>query len=164
MTSAECRREADVLSMARSGREDEELTRHVAGCVVCRDVLTIANLARDAYVETYHDAELPSAAQVWWRASVRARADAAETASRPLTWIHGLAAACAAGLAAVAISAVWPAWRGTLEDLAFQASNIDIAAAAEVVAGIARQSAPLLVAAACLVVAPIALYFALSDK
>ncbi|HEY6843311.1 MAG TPA: hypothetical protein VI391_04030 [Thermoanaerobaculia bacterium] len=43
-------------------------------------------------------AEPPSSARVWWRAQMRARQEAAQAANQPLTIVHAVAIACAAGL------------------------------------------------------------------
>lgn len=58
-------------------------------------------------------AEPPSSARVWWRAQMRARQEAAQAASRPLTIVHAIAIACAAGLLG-GVGTIAIAWlRGT---------------------------------------------------
>ena len=97
---------------------------------------------------------------------MRARAEAAETATLPMTWILAVAAACAVGLGAVAVGAAWPTVHQAIEEMAWWLSrtDLDAPAVAELVRATMRPSAPLLLAAACLVLAPIALYFGLSDE
>jgi hypothetical protein len=46
----------------------------------------------------HFDGEPPSSARVWWRAQMRARQEAAQAASRPLTFVHAVAIACGVGL------------------------------------------------------------------
>lgn len=54
----------------------------------------IAAEASSAAVE----AQPPSSAIVWWRAQTRARQEAAQIAERPITIVHALSIAAAAGL------------------------------------------------------------------
>ena len=51
---------------------------------------------------------MPSAGAVWWRATIRARAEAARAAGQPITLLQGIAAATAVGLF-VALAGAW--WR-----------------------------------------------------
>jgi hypothetical protein len=112
------------------------------------------------------EARLPAAGQVWWRAAMRTRLEATQAAARPITWIHGLTVASAAGLACAAVGVAWPslwqtvAWIGTR----VSAFEPDATAMAAVVGTTALRSLPFAIAiAVCLVLAPIALYFALAD-
>lgn len=170
MRLVECPREQEVLLAARdrvwSDVRDAELTTHIEQCEICRDLVTIASLAREQYVEMHREAQVPSAGQVWWRAAVRARAEAAEAATRPMTWIHGVAAACAVGLAAVAIGAAWPSVSQAFQEGTWwlSAVQVDLSSVTAAAAAIVRPSIPLLLAGTFLVLAPIALYFALSDE
>lgn len=59
------------------------------------------------------DAEPPSSARVWWRAQMRARQDAAQTANRALTVVHAVAIACGAGLLLGAGTIAFAWLRGT---------------------------------------------------
>jgi hypothetical protein len=59
------------------------------------------------------EATPPSGAIVWWRAQVRARQEAARAADRPITIVHGLAIACAAGLALSLIGGAIAGVRGS---------------------------------------------------
>jgi hypothetical protein len=164
-----CDREHDVVAAVLGRRwecVDDELQRHAAECETCGDVVSIASLLSREQERARHDVRVPAAGQIWWRAAVRARLEAAEAAARPLTWLHGIAAACAVGLAGALIGMAWPsvqamaAWV-TSRALGGDSQVIDVAAA---VAGAIQRSLPLaFVVAACIVLAPVALYFALSD-
>jgi hypothetical protein len=61
----------------------------------------------------HREATPPSSAIVWWRAQLRARQEAAQTAGRPITVVHGLAIACAAGLALSLIGTAIAGVRGS---------------------------------------------------
>ncbi|MGE3402878.1 MAG: hypothetical protein AB7K63_09845 [Vicinamibacterales bacterium] len=94
------------------------------------------------------EARVPAPGQVWWRAAMRSRAEAARAAERPLTWSQGLAAACAVGLAAAAAGAAWPRILTVVSMLGEGARWLVPAAAAIVM---------------CAAIVPFALYLALSD-
>ena len=49
---------------------------------------------RDA---AWREARVPTSGQVWWRATMRRRAEATAAAARPISLLQGLAGACAAG-------------------------------------------------------------------
>ena len=167
MSPKECRREQEVLSAARlrGWREtcNEELKRHIEQCEICGDLVTVSEVMREDHDLILRDLQLPGAGQVWWRAAVRARAEAADTAVRPLTWAHGIAGACAVGLSIAAVGIAWPTVWEWASSLAWRVDPNGTMVADLVAA--ARTRLPLLLTvAACLVLAPIALYFALSDE
>ena len=67
----------------------------------------IAQTLRDDYLDACHDAPIPSAGLVWWRANLRARAENAQKVERPLSVTHGVIGASIAGAACAAVGAVW---------------------------------------------------------
>lgn len=94
------------------------------------------------------EARVPAPGQVWWRAAMRSRAEAARAAERPLAWSQGLAAACAVGLAVAGAGVAWP----------------QVVSAALLVAEGGRWLVPVAVGVvACVAVVPFAVYLALSD-
>ena len=135
----ECPRETDVLDALASKRwphrVDRDLVDHVASCGICADVLTVAAAIRED-----HDAI--------WQEAIR-------EASRPLTFAY----VAAASVALVLMAAVgWFAWP-TIHDFA---ASIVTTPKAEFASPL---TLPLLVAlGAFLIVAPVALYFVLSDE
>ncbi len=170
MTPLECPREAEVLSAVLARRWphgcDDELRVHAARCAVCDELAAVAGVLREDHDAAGREARLPAAGQVWWRAAVRARLEAAQAAARPITWIHGLTGASAAGLVCAALGVAWPslrqalAWTGTR----ISAFESDATAMAALLGDTVMRSLPVAIAiAACLMLAPIALYFALSD-
>ena len=77
-------------------------------CPVCADVALVARVLRDERHEAWRDAHVPAAGHVWWRATIRARAESARAAARPITLAQGLGGACAAGVCAALIGLTWP--------------------------------------------------------
>ncbi len=102
MKPIECEFEGDALSAALQSRwpeqTDDLLRAHVAECLICSDVVTIASAVDDAREEMRARAIVPDSGQVWWRAQLRARREAAESAGRPITAAQLIAFACAVGL------------------------------------------------------------------
>ena len=146
----ECFREPDVVDAVRSGewpaRCEPALREHVASCEVCAETLAVA-LAFQEDTGSVEAPHLPTAAHVWWRAGIRARQEAAQTAERPMTIVEGVAAASGVGLAAAAIAIGWSVVSPGLKEIG-ALPMIGLAAG-----GIA----------AAVVLVPIALYFALTD-
>ena len=144
-----CPREGDVLDALASARwperVDVELSQHVASCAVCRDVVTVAAAMRDDHDTAWHEANVPSSGQMWWRAEMRARQEAIRDAARPVTVAQGVAAVLAL---VVVVAAGWIAW--------------------PTIQGLIATPPPFLLPLAIgllalLVVTPVALYFVLSD-
>jgi hypothetical protein len=170
MNRMECPREQEVVSASRVvGWQDtcsDELKKHVSDCETCRDLVSVIGILREDHALAGRDMQLPLAGQVWWRAAVRARAEASNAAVRPLTWVHGIAAACVIGLIAGSIHYAWrfvPDARDWVSSIALR-----IAPAAPMVADLvdaAQARLPLIVVVtASLILMPVALYFALRDE
>src|SRR6185295_10024077 len=83
---------------------------HAAECDICRDVVTVAVAIREDDFCARHEinaARLPSAGLVWWRATIRARAEATRVAERPMTVAQGIAGAATVGLACGLAGVAW---------------------------------------------------------
>ena len=110
---AECRHEAELVAAVTSGRwpaaVDPTMREHVASCAVCSDVLQVAEAMTALEQETLADTRLPAAGQVWWRAQIRARHEAAAVAARPVMVAQALGGAAAVGLIAAVVSWKWAA-------------------------------------------------------
>ena len=157
----QCPRESDVLDALASARwphrVDDELAKHVAGCAVCRDVLTVASAIEADSDAAWHEANVPSSGQVWWRLEMRTRQDAIREASRPVTVAQGVAAVLALVVALVAGWFTWPSLHGL-----FAAASGNSPAASVFTS---PMFIPLAIAmGALLVVAPVAIYVVLSEK
>jgi hypothetical protein len=165
MTSA-CPRELEVVTALVERRYDSDaLTVHAEACAACREVVLVMRVMVEDREDARRDVRVPAAGQVWWRAAVRARLEAVHAAARPLTWLHGAAGAAACGLLVAAIGVSWPLLREAVTWLFAQTLvNSPLGETALRMTGALQQTiAIVLVAAACLVLAPLALYFALSD-
>ena len=167
MTAMDCPREPELVAAVLTGRVlAEELHMHAESCEVCREVLTAVTLLRGDRELTRGDLPVPAAGQVWWRAAVRARLEATHAAARPLTWAQAVAGASAAGLAAGALTLAWPTVEGITGWIAARAWSLSPAPqeVATLVTSAMQRSLPFAIAAAAaLVLAPLALYLALSD-
>jgi hypothetical protein len=163
----DCVREAEVVAavLARRLNHSIDLSAHVTACHACRETATIAQVLTDDRQASFRDVQVPAAGQVWWRAAIRARLDATHAAARPLTWAHGVAGACAAGLGAGILTMAWPTVSGFGDWLIGRAGVLgpDAIAATEVAATMLQRMVPVGVAAAFVLLAPIAIYFALSE-
>lgn len=122
MRPYECGSEADVLQAVVDGHWPDQCDRglraHVAGCAVCRDLVTVAPLIDADRLALERVASVPAAGTVWYRAQLRMRADAQQQAVRPVHLTAALAAACTFGLLAGALTLGREWVRGMLAQLA----------------------------------------------
>ena len=168
MNSFDCAHEDRVVSAVLSGTwpsHDEELVAHVQHCEICREVVEVSVVLRADHDQARREVQVPVAGQVWWRSAVRARRESTEAATRPMTWLHGVTAAIALGIMLAVIGMAWPAvmtgaaW--TREVALPLIANGEVSGA---VGGVLRQSVMVAaLAAGCLLIAPVLLYFALSN-
>ena len=167
-TLIECPREADLVEAIAFGRWPErcgDLATHVAACEICADLVDVALALHDDRATLCREAQPPSSGMVWWRATIRARAEATRTATQPISVLQGIAGACAAGAAAGLVTIAWHSmhWMEWIGELAarLESRRADIASASTFATG---HGLPILVAvAAGLVLAPLALYITLAD-
>jgi hypothetical protein len=166
----DCAREQDLLEVLAAGRWPDfcagELRAHVDGCGSCTDLLAVALPLLQEQELALRDAHIPSSAVVWWRAQMRARREAVQAATSPITLVQGVALACAVGLvggmATFAQPAVraWLAWAGTII-AGLDPRTIDVA---RLQALAPAGMLPFVALAVCLLIAPIAIYFAVGDE
>ena len=169
MKVSACSREDEMVAAVLSGawpdRCDQALTVHAGDCAICGEVASVVTLLRADHEDARRHVQVPAAGQVWWRAAIRARLEAAHASTQPITWLHGVTGAVALGLMLAAVGVVWPSIGAAAEWIRTLAVSISPqAGVADVVLGALRQS--FIVAAAagvCLILAPLVLYFALSD-
>ena len=109
MSAMECDREIEIVEAVTCGRwpagVDEELRLHAPTCAVCTDVIQVSLALTQERSDALLAARVPSAGLVWWRAEMRARRDAVETATRPMKIVEWTALACV--LAALAGFLYW---------------------------------------------------------
>jgi hypothetical protein len=171
VATSDCVHEAPIVETIVSGRWplacDPALVAHAAVCPLCRDLTTTAVALHDDAASARLEARVrvPSAAIVWWRATIRARTEAARVAERPITMVQGAAGACAVGLACGVVGAAWQSldWFRRLGDVISDVGphRLDITAASAL---ILQHALPLVLGlGACLLIAPLALYLVLSE-
>ena len=112
MNRRTCPLEDDVLASVTAGewpdRASMALRAHVGQCASCADLAVVGGLLRSDHDVALSEADVPSSGQVWWRAQVRARAEAQRAAARPLFIAQAVAAAALLGLLAAVVSWLWP--------------------------------------------------------
>lgn len=154
-----------VMAGPWPGHADPALVAHADTCEVCGEVALIAALIHDDHERSRYDAHVPAAGQVWWRSAIRARLESTESAMRPMTWLHAVTGAIAIGALLAMLTVAWPLLP-PLRDRVWAVAltmfpNADVASA---LASGLRQTATLgVIGAAILVLAPLVVYFALSD-
>jgi hypothetical protein len=166
----DCDREEDVLDALTSGRwperVDRELLSHVANCSICSDVVDVASAVLEVRANEPVEARIPSSAVMWWRAQMRARQEAAREAARPITVAQVVASIAAIVLMIVALVALSPWLIDSLGGWLAVASSGDgsdvaVLQAPRLMAG--GWIVPALMIGVWLVLAPVAIYFAVAD-
>jgi hypothetical protein len=170
MNRIECTHEPVVVEAVMSGawpeRADAALVAHADGCDVCGEVALIATLIHDDSERSRYEVHVPAAGQMWWRSAIRARLESTQSAVRPISWLHAITGAIAIGVLLAILTVTWP-FLSPMADRAWIVvagffPNADVASA---LASGLRLSAMLgLLAAALLLLAPLAVYFALSRE
>lgn len=167
MHNAGCAREPELLEALQCGRWPETteaaLRTHVEECADCADLLAVAAPLLDEHQALMREAAVPSSAIAWWRAQMRSRREAAQTAAQPITFVQGITFACVAGLLATALGLFVPTFRsafGRVADAAGSWSALPLPADP-----LAHPIALAAVAALglCAIVLPVALYFTLRE-
>ena len=158
-----CPREQEIVDFAVSGCSSDESERalraHAAQCGACAEALELARLLRDDQRMLCEDAPVPSVGVVWWRATMRARAEAARTAGQPITLLQGIAAATVVGLF-VGLAGAW--WRSILGGAWLERAGDLVSRSAAIPATLGLLL--VLALAACLIVGPVAVYLATADE
>ena len=179
MTRIDCLREDNVIAVVLSraihgpgGDLDhwldacgEDVRTHVGACEVCRAGVEVAVQLRAEGSAASREVHVPSSGQVWWRAAIRARADVAHEVERPLTWVHGLAGACAAGLIAAVGNSAWPSVERAIAWLGSRSWSVPapaFEAAGPTIDMLQRVLPHALLATGCVILVPLAIYLATS--
>ena len=164
----ECVRESEVVSAVLMGawpdRCDEALVAHASHA---RSVAKWrpSRLIREASEHDRRDAPVPVAGQVWWRAAVRARLEASHAATQPMTWLHGITAALFIGVMLAVGGMAWPSIISGFDTAKTVGATLLTSEAATAMAGPLQTTLLIALAAgAVLVIAPLAIYLALSDE
>jgi hypothetical protein len=158
MIDIECPHEEDVAAAVAVGSWpggcDTKLTEHAASCAICADIVVVAAAFRADAHRACAEARVPAAGLVWWRARLRAVHEEAESAGRPIGYLHALAGAVAAGLFLALGGLLWPVLRG----------SFDLTDVAGGIVDMGRLWVPLGIAVgAWLVLAPVLMWLVLSE-
>jgi len=176
MKAPECPREQDVINAIVTGRWpdrcDESLSAHAAECAICEELVEVTSVLRLDREGLHEEMSLPSAGQVWWRAAVRARLEASQRVARPFSWLFGVSVACAVGLTFAVVQLLWSpmqlAWGSSSSGVWASWFDFEFSRLLLALTNLGPLATTgvfvLLGAAACLLLAPLALYFALSDE
>ena len=145
-----CARESEVLAIVRAGQWpdccDAELQSHVLDCPPCSEAAAVAAAMLADNEAAMKTATVPPSGVVWWRAQRRVRQEATSTAMRAATAVQALTVAAAV----VVLTAIVGAAALTIDWSSLVARGSDVV----------RFTLPfVLVTAACLMLAPVALYF-----
>lgn len=170
MGPVECAHEQDVLDAIAAGRWparcDDALRAHVAACRLCADLAAVAAPLRTAGDQLWEAAHVPSAGTVWWRAQVRARREAAREAARPVA-VAGALGYAVALLLLGGLAWLSAPWLAGLTSLLPELPSIDLPALGAVPlpesSDLERWRWVIGAAAAWLIIAPLAIYFALLE-
>jgi hypothetical protein len=170
--TVDCCREDDVLDALTSGRwpdrADAGLRSHVATCAICADVIDVASAVLQVRDDEPVGMRIPSSAVMWWRAQMRARQEAAREAARPITVAQVVALVTLVAVSVGAFIALSPWLAGVVGGRMLDA--VDSAASLATLrapSGILAQgwvlSAAVIGLGVWLVLAPVAIYFAVAD-
>lgn len=165
----ECPHEEVVVQAVLSGgwpeSASDELRAHAYNCSICCEVVNVAVMLRHEGDRARRDVQVPAAGQIWWRSAIRARLEQAQASTQPITWLHGITGACAVGVMLAVIGVAWPSimrgatwvWEQVLASARGGSIEgvVSLAVSQSLVIGV--------VTVACVVLAPVVLYFALSD-
>lgn len=169
----ECAREHDVLEALAADASLEtwsgDLRAHAGACPICGDLVAVALPLLQEQRAATSEAHPPSSGIVWWRAQMRARQEAAQAATRPITVVQGLAAVAGAAVFAMLLSITAPVLSGWYKGLGlfgglregFRLPQVELSSL------MPSTGAGLLLAAACLfclLLGPLAVYFAFGDE
>jgi len=163
-----CEREAETIraawGVAGPAALDARTAAHVAECPHCAEIAELARVFRDERDAAVDEARTPSAGLVWWRAQLRTRNEAAVKAGRPIAAVHAIAlgttAAAVAAVAGIAVSGFEGLLSALGSSLSWPWVVLQGAVAGNSVALL--PAGVLLILAASALLAPVALYLAVS--
>lgn len=167
-----CCHEDDVLDALTSGRwperVDAELHAHVSSCAICADIVEVAGAILEGRDDNVANMRIPSSAVMWWRAQMRARQEAAREASRPIAIAQIVGAVSGVALIVAAVVLLSPWFGGVLGDWVAGA-KVALAPAPSTTSAAPSTSltpgwfVPALIIGVSLLLAPVAVYFAVAD-
>jgi hypothetical protein len=169
MTKVECPRERELLDALLSSRWPDaceaSLREHVAACASCESLRSMASALIADQRTLVQEAPVPSSAIVWWRAQMRSRREAADRVGQPISFVQGIALACAAGLLATVFGIFVPTFRRSLTWLTETAGSLAGLSLPSLVDPLANPIVLAAIAALglCALILPLVLYFAFQE-
>jgi hypothetical protein len=175
----DCVREPDIVEALAASRWpdacNDELRGHVSQCSSCADLVDVVLALVDEHHVATRSAPIPSSAIVWWRAQMRARREATQAVNRPITVVHGIALMASLALVVALAGTALAFFRGSVPRFAGLLESLPVAGLLETIKGFAPSvptatlHTPLglvlvAIVAVSIVAAPLAVYFAVSDK
>ena len=119
MKETACENEDRLLRALGEGRApqafEESLREHVNGCASCAEVVALYELFQADSGRLQAAARPPEAGRVWWRATLRARQEAARRALLPIVIAEKAALAVGLGVLIALLVAAAPWLAGQLE-------------------------------------------------
>ena len=95
MSVTDCPREAEVAEAVAFGQWPgyclADLRDHVGACPACAELVAVMAPLRREKTRALEEAVVPAAHVVWWRAQIRARAEAHRIAAQPVTFAQAVA-------------------------------------------------------------------------
>lgn len=157
-----CDCEADVLDAVAAGRV-QRVAAHLAVCRECRDTVLVALAMASERDAAANEVTVPPPEVVWYGARLRARAEAARAAARPVFVVQAIAVACLAGMiAALAGTGAW--WLDSwVEWLTSTAATVATAHGTVELTTLAVRGV-LLALAVWLAIVPVALYLVVAEE
>ena len=142
MLKRDCSFEAEVLRAVATAHIDEDLRAHIAECDGCAELMSVASAVADDRRTLMREAPIPSSAAMWWRTRMRAREEARRMAVRTATLVQAALVAVAVIVAVVGVGVTLPAVHIDLKPLL---------------------TIPVFAFAAWVILAPVAVYFTVTE-
>ena len=158
MKRIECEFEADVLAAVVQSRwpnrVDAALREHARTCEICSDVAAVAGALDADRDEIRAAVTVPDSGRVWWLAQLRARREAAQAAGRPITAAQVMAFTVAVALLGACFGATSTWFQSVVHWVTDSTSGVDVGTL------IAQHGMIAIGMLAVLLLAPLAIYFA----
>jgi len=138
----DCNFEAEVLRAVATAHIDADLRAHIVTCDGCAEILSVASAVADDRRTLMREAPIPSSGLMWWRTKMRANEEARRAAVRTATLIQAGLIAVAVIIAVVGVGVTVPAVHIDLKPLL---------------------TIPVFAFAAWVILAPVAVYFTVTE-
>jgi hypothetical protein len=167
MKFVECELESEVLAAVLESRwpglVEGVLRDHVAACPACSEVVGVACALQHESDELRATAVLPNPGRVWWEAELRARREAAQIASRPITAVQVIVFAAIIGLLAASLRTMYSWFESSVNRIGSGLIGFDDRGLLSSAAALIAQHATVAITvAAVILIVPTAVLFAVA--